>query len=152
MAFEMQRPFIYEVSPPPHPHRLRHLSSTTLSKDEFFNDPQMNHWWEKPCPPPFVLVRMVPPSEEAPGVWSETYLFQRLRWRPPDNAASSSRVHALSFVVFRVRHNSYFHLHHCINYHITRVSGLQRCFPRREQRVGAPTKEGNSTYTRLALH
>lgn len=24
-------------------HRLRHLSSLTLSKDEFFNDLQMNH-------------------------------------------------------------------------------------------------------------
>lgn len=32
--------FIYDMSPL---HRLRHLSSLTLSKDEFFNDLQMNH-------------------------------------------------------------------------------------------------------------
>lgn len=107
--------------------------------------------YEKPSPPPQKKGKLCHQLRKLADVWSEgwteTALLRRRRGAPPglrghwslraqspNNKSSSSSDYQL-FVrssSFSTRNNSYFHLHDCINYSITHVSRLQRCFPHRK--------------------
>lgn len=155
---------IYDVSLP---QMLCHLSVPMLSKDEFFNDLHMNHpgsvvLEHSPPPPPHFKNKKKNThwerslTTEAKGCLSRCCVqeVEEGAWRSEHDHATIN----LPLVQFKGSslscgcNNSYFHLHDCINYSITHVSRLQKCFPHREPCVRALTKGGNRTYTHLALH
>lgn len=143
-----------------------------LSKDEFFNDLCMNHSSSDVLEAPINHRRrhhhLHPTWKTKNTHWnrlSDIYnesVFVSVEARSEGEESAVSEHHhvpinlpLLQFTGSSLScccNNSYFHLHDCINYSITHVSRLQKCFPHREPCIRALTKAGNRTYTRLALH